>query len=71
MNLITENPKTSITVLAGAIVAIVVYVLSLFGIIIPIEVSGALAVIVIFLLGRYTRISKEDAELIDHKDQLS
>jgi hypothetical protein len=71
MNLITENPFASVTALAGAIVAIVVYVLGLFGIDVPIEVSGAIGVIIIFLLGRYTRISKEDAELIEHKDQLT
>ena len=71
MKLITENPFASVTALAGAIVAIVVYVLGLFGIDVPIEVSGAIGVIIIFLLGRYTRISKEDAELIEHKDQLT
>jgi len=71
MELFTQNPKATITGLTGAIVIIVVYVLSYFGINVPIEVSGALGVIILFLLGRYTRISKEDAEILDHKDQLT
>lgn len=71
MNFIKQNPYASITALAGAIVAIVVYVLGLFGINVPVEVSGALGIIIIFLLGRFTRISKEDAEILEHKDQLT
>lgn len=71
MNLLIDNPKATLTGLTGAIVIIVVFVLSYFGITVPIEVSGALGVIILFLLGRYTRISKQDAEILDHKDQLT
>jgi len=71
MNLLIDNPKATLTGLTGAIVIIVVFVLSYFGITVPIEVSGALGVIILFLLGRWTRISKQDAEILDHKDQLT
>ena len=39
MKLISENPKASLTVLASAIATVLVWVLSLFGVIVPVEVS--------------------------------
>lgn len=64
MRLISENPKASITVLATAIATVIVWVLSLFGVAVPTEVMIAIGAIVAFLLGRFTRINKEEAELI-------
>ncbi len=64
MKLISENPKASLTVLASAIATVIVWVLSLFGVIVPLEVSLAIGAILLFLLGRYTRINQQEAELI-------
>jgi len=64
MKLIAENPKASLTVLASAIATVIVWVLSLFGVIVPLEVSLAIGAILLFLLGRYTRINQQEAELI-------
>jgi len=64
MKLIAENPKASLTVLASAIATVLVWVLSLFGMIVPLEVSLAIGAILLFLLGRYTRINQQEAELI-------
>jgi len=64
MKLIAENPKASLTVLASAIATVIVWVLSLFGVVVPLEVSLAIGAILLFLLGRYTRINQQEAELI-------
>lgn len=64
MKLISENPKASLTVLASAIATVIVWVLSLFGVVVPLEVSLAIGAILLFLLGRYTRINQQEAELI-------
>lgn len=64
MKLIAENPKASLTVLATAIATVIVWVLSLFGVIVPEAVMFAIGAIVLFLLGRFTRINKDQAELI-------
>jgi len=71
MKLISENPYASATGLATFIIVIVVYVLSQFGINLPAEVIVAVTGVLTFLLGRWTRISKQDAEILDHKDQLT
>ncbi|HMQ78821.1 MAG TPA: hypothetical protein PKE39_04240 [Ignavibacteria bacterium] len=65
MKLITENPKASLTALAGAIVVVAVFVLAQFGIEVPDTVTIALGVIVAALLGYFSRLSKTDAKKLD------
>jgi len=64
MKLISENPKATLTVIAGAIVTLIVWILSFWGIVVPETVSIAMGILVAFLLGRYTRINQQEAELI-------
>lgn len=64
MKLISENPKATLTVLATAIATVIVWVLSLFNVSVPNEVMIAFGAIILFLLGRFTRINKEEAELL-------
>lgn len=65
MKFISENPKASLTALASAIVIIVVFILSQFGIEVPETVTIALGVIVAALLGYFSRLSKTDAKKLD------
>ncbi len=64
MRLIAENPKATLTIIAGAIVTLIVWILSFWNIIVPETVSIAMGILVAFLIGRFTRINKEEAELI-------
>lgn len=64
MKLIAQNPKATLTVIAGAIVTLIVWVLSFWNIQVPETVSIAMGILVAFLLGRFTRINKDEAELI-------
>ena len=64
MKLIAQNPKATLTVMAGAIVTLIVWVLSFWNIQVPETVSIAMGILVAFLLGRFTRINKDEAELI-------
>jgi len=64
MKLIAQNPKATLTGLATALAVVIVWILSLFGIVVPEAVSIAIGVILVFLLGRFTRINKDEAELI-------
>ena len=68
MKLISENPKATLTVIAGAIVTLLVWILSFWGITVPETVSIAMGILVAFLLGRFTRINKEEAELIKEQE---
>jgi len=65
MKLISENPYASVTMLVTAIMTVVTYVLSLYGIDLPVPVIVAGTTILGFLFGRWTRISKEDAEKLN------
>jgi len=63
-NLVTENPFASVTILTIPIVTILVFVLKSYGIILPEEVIIAVTAILGFFLGRFTRIDKKDAKVI-------
>lgn len=65
MKLISENPKTSLTTAVGALIVVVVFVLAQFGVEVPLEVSAAAGVVIVFLLGRFTRLSKTEAEKLE------
>ena len=65
MKLISENPYASVTILVSAIVTIVTYVLSLYGINLPAGVIAAGTAILSFLLGRWTRLSGEEAKKLE------
>lgn len=72
IELIKQNPKATASIIAGAVVNVVVWLLKTYaGVDIPAGVQEALIVITVWLIARYTRISKEDAEILDHKDQLT
>ncbi len=66
MKLISENPKASITALAGAIVVVVVFILAQFGIMVPEAVTISLGVIVAALLGYFSRLSKTNAKKLEN-----
>lgn len=64
--MVAENPKVTITIVAGAIVQVVCFVLRLaWDIDIPAAIQMALGIITIFLIGRFTRMSKKDAEELE------
>ena len=68
MHLVTENPYASSTILVGFIVTIITYVL-LYGINLPAPVVVAVTGVISFLLGRWTRINKQEAKIIETMPQ--
>lgn len=65
MNLISENPKATITVIVSAVMVVVVYLLkSIWGIELPDEVILAVSTLLGIIFGRYIRINKTEANIL-------
>lgn len=66
MNLITENPKATITVIVSAVMVVVVYLLkAIWQIELPEEVIIAIGTLLGIIFGRYIRINKTEAEILE------
>jgi len=65
MNLISENPKATITVIVSAVMVVVAYLLkSIWGIELPDEVILAVSTLLGIIFGRYIRINKTEANIL-------
>ena len=65
MNLLSENPKATITVIVSAVMVVVVYLLkSIWGIELPDEVILAVSTLLGIIFGRYIRINKTEANIL-------
>lgn len=65
MKLISENPKASLTTAVGALVVILVFILGQFGIEVPEAVQIAAGVLIVWLVGYFSRLSKSDAAKLE------
>jgi hypothetical protein len=65
-NIVLENPKASITIFAGFVTTIVLWLLNIiWGITVPSPVEYAIAGVFISLISYWSRISKKDAKVIE------
>lgn len=72
MNLVTENPKASVTIAITAGITIFLYLLkAIWDITLPPEVIVAITALATFLIGRWTRISGEQAKELEDKERLT
>jgi predicted Na+-dependent transporter len=65
-NVILENPKATVTIIVSMVWVIVAYLLkAIWQITLPEEVVIAITTLLGILIGRWTRINKEDAKVIE------
>ncbi len=65
MKLISENPKASISIVINLIVQAVIFALRYYGVLeIPLELQGMIFAIIGWFTAYWSRINKQEAELI-------
>lgn len=65
-NIIAENPYASVTAVVTMIMVVIAYLLdAIWGVKLPAEVIVAVTGILSFFLGRWTRINKQDAKVVE------